>query len=382
MFTCFVIASLVSCAVAIFIIRFEHFHSFTADHDLSGPQKFHSVPVPRVGGVPIMCGLVVATIWQTWNHPSPEAWFILVAALPAWGAGLIEDLCKKAGVTSRLLATFASALLGWYLLGAFMPRLDVPGLDQLYGLYESNRLFLFIPVIFTMVTVGGVAHAMNIVDGYNGLAGIVALMFLFAFGYVAFELNDHLVLSLCVALAGAILGFLIWNYPAGLIFAGDGGAYLMGFLLAEIAVLLCYRHDEVSPWFPLLVVIYPVFETLFSIYRKRYLRGQSPGVPDGLHFHMLIYKRMVRWMVGSKEARHRKQRNSLTSPYLWATAGFTTVPAVLFWDEPAMLCLFVVLFCITYIWFYNRIVRFRAPRALVIRKKYRRDQDAKSRQRA
>lgn len=365
MFSYFVIAGLVSCLVAIIIIRFEHFHSFTADHDLSGPQKFHTVPVPRVGGVPIMCGLVVATIWQTWRHFDPLPWLVLLSAIPAWGAGLIEDLCKKVGVTARLLATFISALLGYYLLGAYMPRLDVPGLDQLYTLH------IVIPVVFTMITVGGVAHAMNIVDGYNGLAGIVSLMFLFAFGYVAFTLNDMFIFALCVSLAGAILGFLVWNYPAGMIFAGDGGAYLIGFLLAEIAVLLCFRHPQISPWFPLLVVIYPVFETLFSIYRKRYVRGQSPGVPDGLHFHMLIYKRLVRWMVGSKEARHRKQRNSLTSPYLWATAGLSVVPAVLFWDEPGVLVACVLLFCISYIWLYSRIVRFRAPRVLVIRKKYK-----------
>ena len=368
MFAYFVIACLVSCAVAIFIIRFEHFHSFTADHDLTGPQKFHSVPVPRVGGVPIMCGLVVATIMQTWGSNDVMPWYVLLAALPAWGVGLLEDLCKKVGVTARLVATFVSALVGYWLLDAVMPRLDVPWLDDVYQMY------IVIPVLFTMVTVGGVAHAINIVDGYNGLSGIVALMFLFAFGYVAFHLDDWFVLALCVSLAGAILGFLIWNYPAGLIFAGDGGAYLIGFLLAEIAVLLCFRHQtQVSPWFPLLVVIYPVFETLFSIYRKRYVRGQSPGMPDGLHFHMLIYKRLVRWMVGSKEARHRKQRNSLTSPYLWATAGFSVVPAVMFWDSPAVLAAFVLLFCIAYIWLYNRIVRFRVPRVLVINKKYKRN---------
>lgn len=318
-----------------------------------------------------MFGLVVATLMQTWGSGDQTPWLVLLAALPAWGVGLLEDVTKKVGVTARLLATFVSAMVGYWLLDAYMPRLDVPGLDHLYAMHIS------IAVVFTMITVGGVAHAMNIVDGYNGLAGIVSLMFLFAFGYVAFQLNDWFVLALAVSLAGAILGFLIWNYPAGLIFAGDGGAYLIGFLLAEIAVLLCVRHPlQVSPWFPLLVVIYPVFETLFSIYRKRYVRGQSPGVPDGLHFHMLIYKRIVRWMVGSKEARHRTQRNSLTSPYLWAAACLSVAPAVMFWDKPPILFGFVVLFCVTYIWLYYRIVRFRAPRVMVIRKKYKRVQAA------
>ena len=71
-----------------------------------------------------------------------------------------------------------------------------------------------------------------------------------------------------ICLAGATAGFLVWNYPRGLIFAGDGGAYLWGVVIAMASVLLVQRHALVSPWFPMLLLIYPVWETLFSIYRK------------------------------------------------------------------------------------------------------------------
>jgi UDP-N-acetylmuramyl pentapeptide phosphotransferase/UDP-N-acetylglucosamine-1-phosphate transferase len=65
---------------------------------------------------------------------------------------------------------------------------------------------------------------------------------------------------------------LIWNYPRGKIFLGDGGAYLLGFWLAELSVLLVVRHPEVSPWFPMLLLVYPIFETLFSMYRSKVLQ--------------------------------------------------------------------------------------------------------------
>lgn len=360
----FFIAFLVSTLVAVLIIRFEHLHPMSADSDLTGPQKIHTHPVPRIGGLAVMLGFVVSVIFQTGASFNHSLWLIVLASLPAWAFGLLEDVTKKIGVKTRLFATFASALLGYWLLGAYMPRLDVPGLDVVYTSY------LIIPVVFTMVTVGGIAHAVNIIDGFNGLAGVVSLLFLAAFSYVAMQLGDTFVLSICIALAGAILGFLVWNFPVAHMFSGDGGAYLIGFLIAEIAVLLCVRHPEVSPWFPLLVVIYPVFEVFFSIYRRRYVRGQSAGLPDALHFHQLIYKRLVRWMVGSKEAKHRAQRNSMTSPYLWGVSLFSVVPAMIFWDKPAILAAFVVVFCVSYVWLYTRIVTFRSPRFLVVRKSY------------
>ena len=85
-----------------------------------------------------------------------------------------------------------------------------------------------------------------------------------------------------------MLGFFVWNFPAGLIFLGDGGAYFLGFYLAELAILLLHRNPEVSPMFPLLLCIYPVFETLFSIYRRkcaarpagRHARRRPPAQPD------------------------------------------------------------------------------------------------------
>jgi UDP-N-acetylmuramyl pentapeptide phosphotransferase/UDP-N-acetylglucosamine-1-phosphate transferase len=96
---------------------------------------------------------------------------------------------------------------------------------------------------------------------------------------VAFQVGDTADRALALAGIGAVLGFFLWNFPAGLIFLGDGGAYFLGFYVAEVSILLLVRNPEVSPLFPLLVCIYPVFETLFSIYRRRSCAPCRPACP-------------------------------------------------------------------------------------------------------
>jgi UDP-GlcNAc:undecaprenyl-phosphate GlcNAc-1-phosphate transferase len=357
-------ATLCSLVVAVLLVRSQHFHArFSADCDLAGIQKFHAKAVPRIGGVPVFFGLLLGALVMQIQQHNFFGLDLLLMALPAFGAGLIEDLTKRVGVTQRLLATFVAALLGYYFLHAGITRLDIPLVDQLLQRYWLLSL------LFTMVAVGGVAHSMNIIDGYNGLSGMVAIFVFIALGYVSFKVNDGALLAMSFAACGAVLGFLFLNYPRGLIFAGDGGAYLIGFMIAELSVLLVARHPQVSPWFPLLLMIYPVFETLFSIYRRKFLQDRSIGCPDALHLHQMVYKRLVRWMVGSKEVRHLTRRNSLTAPYLWVLASLSVAPAMLFWSNTPVLMLCTLLFILLYLYLYRMIIRFQSPRWLLVRKK-------------
>ena len=155
-----------------------------------------------------------------------------------------------------------SGAIAYFLLGAAVTRVDIIGLDWLLG-------FSAISLVFTMVVISGAANAINIIDGYNGLAAVVSAMIFAGFAYVSFYLGDRLLLIIALGMLGGVVGFLIWNYPQGHIFLGDGGAYFLGFMIGELSVLMLARHPNVSAWFPLLLCFYPVFETLFSIYRKK-----------------------------------------------------------------------------------------------------------------
>ncbi|HAV78870.1 MAG TPA: glycosyl transferase, partial [Anaerolineae bacterium] len=327
------------------------------DHDLSGPQKFHAAPVPRVGGVGIFFGVLAASLALWWRAPyaAPTALLLMLCALPAFGSGLLEDLTKTQSPRRRLFFTAVSAALAIVLLESAIERTEIPGLDWVVS-YPIGA------ALVTVLAVAGVANSLNIIDGFNGLASMCALLILASIGYVSFQAGDAVVMWLAVAGAGAVLGFFVWNFPFGLIFLGDGGAYFLGFYVAEVAILLLHRNPEVSPMFPLLVCIYPVFETLFSIYRRVVLRGRSAGMPDGIHLHSLIYRRMLRWAVGDRSAKALTRRNSMTSPYLWVLCMLSIVPAMLFWRNTAVLATFLALFAVSYVALYWRIVRFRSPR--------------------
>jgi UDP-N-acetylmuramyl pentapeptide phosphotransferase/UDP-N-acetylglucosamine-1-phosphate transferase len=264
----------------------------------------------------------------------------------------------------RLLLTMGAAVMGYYLLDARIERID--WIDSTWVL---NHAWIALPL--TVLAVAGIVNAINIIDGFNGLATVVTICMLLSLGYVALQVNDTFVLVGALIVAGAAAGFLIWNYPAGLIFLGDGGAYFLGFMLGELAVLLVMRNPQVSTWYALLLLIYPVFETLFSAYRRVFLRGQSPGAPDGIHLHSLIFRRVVLWAVGRRDARALNLRNSMTSPYLWLLSLMAVVPATLFWRNSGVLMALCLVFVIGYVWLYARIVRFRSPRWMILRHRKR-----------
>lgn len=349
-------------AVTLLVIHSARTHGhLSADLDLSGPQKFHATPVPRIGGMGMFIGLVCSVGVAFLSHRTDWTLgaLLLLCGLPAFGAGLVEDLTKRVSPGKRLLATAVSAALGVWLLDATITKTDIPGLDWLVATAAGAW-------IATVFTVAGVANSVNIIDGFNGLSSMCVSLMLLVFAYVAYQVGDFPLALWALAGVGAALGFFVWNFPGGLIFLGDGGAYFLGFYLAEIGILLIARNAEVSPLFPLMVCIYPVFETIFSIYRRKIVRDVPPGLPDGIHLHSLIYRRLMRWAIGARDARAMTRRNSMTAPYLWMLCVSSLVPALMFWDSTPLIAACMLLFGLTYVALYRRIVRFKTPKWLVV----------------
>lgn len=350
-------AFLVSLICCLLIIRYQHLHAHvTGDSQLSEPQKFHSRVVPRIGGLAILIGLLFAGTVRWLQDISSAIYFftIILAALPTWLVGITEDLTKKIRVRTRLVITVFSALLAGHLLNAWIIRIDVPGLDHILTIPLCS-------IVFTCVAITGLANAYNIIDGFNGLASMVAIITLLAITYVAFRVGDMSIVIAALPMAGALAGFFLWNYPRGLIFLGDGGAYLVGFWIATLSILLVTHNSQVSPWFAVLVNCYPIFETLFSIWRKKIHQGKSPGQADAAHFHSLIYRRIIRWahIPGIDEGQHHA--NAKTSPYLWFLSSLAVLPAILWWEHTWVLQLSALWFAISYVYLYIMVVRFKTP---------------------
>jgi UDP-GlcNAc:undecaprenyl-phosphate GlcNAc-1-phosphate transferase len=335
---------------------------------LDMPQRFHAGHVPRLGGVGMLVGCSLGWFWMVVANPyfgvpngiqfsrmAALGW--CVTAMIATSAGTAEDVSHRLRARWRLIFTLAAGIAAVWLLDLRIASLGVMALDRYWQLTPWPA------IVFAAFAVAGLPHAFNLVDGYNGLAGAVAVICCMALAYVALQVGDREIAGVVLVLAGATAGFLFWNFPRGLIFAGDGGAYLWGVVIATASILLVQRHAQVSPWFPMLLLAYPVLETVFSVYRKL-VRGQSPSMADALHIHQLIYRRIVREVFHDDEARRMLMRNNRTSPYLWSFSVFTVVPAALLWRNTAALIFCCAVFVVAYVWLYTSIVRFKVPRWL------------------
>jgi UDP-N-acetylmuramyl pentapeptide phosphotransferase/UDP-N-acetylglucosamine-1-phosphate transferase len=360
--TFFILSFITSLLVTLWIVRSAGQHAaLDPDHN-TRPQNFHSQPVPRIGGLSLIAGVLAALAWIHTALPqdSKLLWLLMGAALPAFLSGVAEDILKNISPRRRLLSNTLSAGLGIFLLDAVLLKTDIAVVDFVIQWYPAA-------VALTLLVVTGVANSVNIIDGFNGLASMCVIFILLALGWVAHQLGDTFILTAALILAGAVLGFFVWNYPAGLVFLGDGGAYFLGFMVAELSVLLIHRHATVSPLFPLLLCAYPIFETLFSIYRRRIVRGVAAIAPDAIHLHTLIHRRIIRPVRSSANLdRGQNTRNSLTSPYLWSLCLMSVIPAIVWWNNTAVLTAFLFLFMASYVLLYCRILRFKTPKWLMV----------------
>lgn len=345
------IASLLTC---LFLVGTKKWHGAFSMDSSTGVQKFHTAPTPRIAGIALVVGVLAGYAASSHSPAAAEKRqilsAILMAGMPAFIFGLLEDITKKVSVKTRLLATMASGLLGWGITGVSLTSVDVWGIDWLLG-------FTAISVLFTAFAVGGVANAINIIDGFNGLTAGVALIMLAAFGLIAREVGDIPLAFTCLIIAGAVLGFFLVNWPFGKIFLGDGGAYFLGFTLAWIAILLPARNAQVSPWASLLICSYPIIEVLFSIYRRKFLRTNCDATqPDAAHLHSLTNKRWVRHLFGDFS---KTLQNGLTSPFLWLYAAIPCTAAVFSYQYTWLCAVLLVASTLVYLAMYSKLAFFR-----------------------
>lgn len=341
------VAAGVAFCVALIIVLTQDWHGHFSVDSHVGIQKFHTHPTPRIGGVAIAAGSACAYFASPAELDSILG-PLLLAGVPAFAFGLGEDITKRVSVRARLLATMFCGVLGWAITGYSITRANLPGLDWMLG-------FTVVSVAFTAFAVGGVANAINIIDGFNGLSAGSTIIILGGFAAICLSERDVTLAYVCLTFAGCMLGFLLVNWPLGKIFLGDGGAYFIGFALAWIAVLMMARNPAVSAWAPLLACGYPILEVGFSILRRR-KRNLSPGDPDRLHLHSLVKKRVVRHLLPNTS---NLVRNSVTGCVMWVAAFIPVVLAVCLSDLNSYLAAAFFVCGFLYSAAYARVTQFR-----------------------
>ena len=265
------------------IISSRRFGVFIDSGTSHKPQRFHTQATPRAGGIGIFSAFTLLVGYayfaqMSWGINS-QTLIILLGCGIVFASGLIEDfsgnLSPKMRLIMQCVATFG--VCAW---------IDVYLKDLSLGFTLPYLIGLF----FTTFALVGVSNAINIIDGFNGLASGVCLLILSGIMYVAYDVKDVEIFYCALVLFFGILGFFVCNFPLGKIFLGDGGAYFLGFILGMLLVLLTQRHTEsVSAFFGLSIMIYPVWEVVFSIWRRKRLRRNATS-PDDLHLHTLIFK--------------------------------------------------------------------------------------------
>jgi UDP-GlcNAc:undecaprenyl-phosphate GlcNAc-1-phosphate transferase len=250
----------------------------TPDH-----RKIHQVPTPRLGGVGIFSGFMLAFILlmlSFWTYPHNNG----VSGVLAGGTlifilGLLDDLYNISPYI-KLAGQFLAALVAYY-LGVQITALDLPA-GKILLLHAFS-----LPI--TVLWIMGLANALNFIDGVDGLAGGVTTISAVTLAIVAVFTNQPIAALMASLLAGGCLGFLVYNFFPARIFMGDSGALFCGFMLASIAVTGVLKTKVVVMLLPILVLTVPILDITYSTLRRLFLL-KNPFIADADHIHHKLLK--------------------------------------------------------------------------------------------
>lgn len=241
-------------------------------------RKQHDGEIPRLGGAPIMLSVSLALVIIYLLSPTTLGeWFpVMVGSVMMYALGLWDDL-QPLGAKKKLIGQLMAAGTV-YALGLRVELISYPG-----GLWPVELGYWSIPAtIFWLIAVPNIV---NLIDGFDGLASGLGLVMAITLGIVGLTSQQLPVAWLAFALAGSLLGFLVFNFPPAKIFLGDGGAYLIGFLIAALS-LTSSQKGSVATVLAVTVVALgvPILDTLFALGRRA-VRGYPLFHADDEHLH-------------------------------------------------------------------------------------------------
>ncbi len=271
------VALIVSC-LATPVARRLAFRTGAIDHP--NERKVHKSPIPTSGGIAIIAGFYAAIIISGAVHQVPTRALvgISVGAIFIAAVGFIDDRIDiPARIKLVLQIVSAAPLLA---AGVTISMVSHPLARQ-----AELALPLWLAWVVTIGWVVAATNAINLIDGVDGLASGVVAISSVALAFIALQWGQLGVALLCGALAGAAVGFLVWNWHPASILMGDTGAYFMGYLIAGVTIQGAFKMAAaIAIFVPLLILAVPLLDTFLSPVR-RILRGQHPFKADRDHLH-------------------------------------------------------------------------------------------------
>jgi UDP-N-acetylmuramyl pentapeptide phosphotransferase/UDP-N-acetylglucosamine-1-phosphate transferase len=320
------------------------------NHDISAVQAAHFAPTPRLGGVAIYLAVLLGIALLPATY-SAGLWALALSAVPVAIVGLIEDVTHKVSPAVRFLASIVSGAVAIIALGFWVDHMDAPILGALVGIAP-------IGIMFTLFLTASFSHAFNLIDGLNGLSSGVACVCAAALAMIAFQANVLPLAMFCLLYLAAIMGFLVFNFPAGKVFLGDAGAYTNGHLMAWVSLGLYATVPNLTCWAILLIFFWPTADTVFAVFRRT-SRGQSIGAADRMHFHQVVMRFLeIHWLGRAQ----RQLSNPLATLIILPMAAFPAALGVALMDQPLSAFLALISCGGVFIITYNILVRLARVR--------------------
>ena len=326
----------------LFVYIFSDLGKYGTDTN-HGPQKIHSGAVPRIGGLAIFISVIFAALSQS-NTTDSLLFLFIAAAIPVFLLGILEDFTGRVPPIARLLASLITGSLFVALTDLILTTVNVGMIDVLL-----THHIIAIPL--TILSIAALSQAFNIIDGLNGLAGTTALIIACTFSILLSSASPEL-MSICVLLSAAVAGFLLFNFPIGKIFFGDGGAYFIGAMIAMVAIEAPETNSDLSPFAVLLIVWYPLYEMVRSAIRRSIKKGKFAFRPDNKHLHSLVFA-----YIRTRTEFPLTLQNSLSSLLVMSLPLAASNWAVIFANDQAALMIGLLLWVCAYeaaMWFVAR----------------------------
>ncbi|MEA3213713.1 MAG: UDP-GlcNAc:undecaprenyl-phosphate/decaprenyl-phosphate GlcNAc-phosphate transferase [Chthoniobacter sp.] len=272
---------LISVLSTPWVIRLSQL-GFGLDH-ANEPRKRHGAPIPRLGGLPLMLTMSLGLVLILTLQPEASSdWFAtLFGSILMYGLGLWDDL-RPLGARTKLAGQLVTACLVYW-MGLSIDKFSYPGTAG------SIQLGLWsLPVtVFWLIAVPNIV---NLIDGFDGLAAGLGLCMAVTLGIVGLHNEQAAVACYAFTMAGALLGFLVFNFPPAKIYLGDGGAYLIGFTIAALSLTSSNKGSVAAVLFVTIVALgVPILDTTFALLRRG-LRGYPLFRADDEHFHHRLEK--------------------------------------------------------------------------------------------
>ncbi|RME15056.1 MAG: hypothetical protein D6801_08060 [Alphaproteobacteria bacterium] len=286
-------------------------------------QASHAGDTIRLGGLAVLAGMLGGAALLSGRSSGGYTLLFLATLVPVFSAGLFEDLGYMVSARKRFLAALVSALVAVSLLGLWVQRGDLVGLDQLMGFAPAG-------IVVTVLLAAIFCHAVNLIDGMNGLAATVTVVAGLGLGDIAAQAGTLQIAVLAHLLAAAAAGFFLVNWPGGRLFLGDAGAYSIGHVLVWLGISLIALRPEVSVPSVILVLFYPFADTLHTVLR-RWFAGKQITAPDRMHLHQKVRRFLELVWIGRGR---RHVSNPLTTVAMLPVLVAPVAAGVWSWNRP------------------------------------------------